>query len=255
MDLHPSGALFWREQATLVVGDLHFEKASSYHRSGQFLPPYDTAETLRRLAEAVACFAPRRLILLGDVFHDGAAWDRMAQTDRDRLTVILDGVETIWVEGNHDAHFVPPGQTSHAVYRLGGITFRHIMDEAGDVPEISAHYHPAAVIMHRGARLRRACFVCTQHRLLVPAFGALAGGLDVAAEDLRKEVIVHMAENANFYMGFVLDMPWEEYMVALKSSSTWGDHLTLTALAEVLHRPIQMFSAASPHNPPLPLSL
>lgn len=179
MDLHPSGALFWREQATLVVGDLHFEKASSYHRSGQFLPPYDTAETLRRLAEAVACFAPRRLILLGDVFHDGAAWDRMAQTDRDRLTVILDGVETIWVEGNHDAHFVPPGQTSHAVYRLGGITFRHIMDEAGDVPEISAHYHPAAVIMHRGARLRRACFVCAQHRLLVPAFGALAGGLDV----------------------------------------------------------------------------
>ena len=179
MDLHPSGALFWREQATLVVGDLHFEKASSYHRSGQFLPPYDTAETLRRLAEAVACFAPRRLILLGDVFHDGAAWDRMAQTDRDRLTVILDRVETIWVEGNHDAHFVPPGQTSHAVYRLGGITFRHIMEEAGDVPEISAHYHPAAVIRHRGARLRRACFVCTQHRLLVPAFGALAGGLDV----------------------------------------------------------------------------
>ena len=104
MDLHPSGALFWREQATLVVGDLHFEKASSYHRSGQFLPTYDTAETLRRLAEAVACFAPRRLILLGDVFHDRAAWDRMAQTDRDRLAVILDGVETIWVEGNHDVY-------------------------------------------------------------------------------------------------------------------------------------------------------
>ena len=118
MDLHPSGALYWREQAALVVGDLHFEKASSYHRSGQFLPPYDTAETLRRLAEALTCFAPQRLILLGDVFHDGAAWERMAQADRDRLSRIVDAVETIWVEGNHDAHFVPPGQTSHAVYRL-----------------------------------------------------------------------------------------------------------------------------------------
>ena len=179
MDLHPSGALYWREQAALVVGDLHFEKASSYHRSGQFLPPYDTAETLRRLAEALTCFAPQRLILLGDVFHDGAAWERMAQADRDRLSRIVDAVETIWVEGNHDAHFVPQGQTSHAVYRLGGITFRHIMEEAGDVPEISAHYHPAAVIRHRGARLRRACFVCTQHRLLLPAFGAFTGGLDV----------------------------------------------------------------------------
>jgi metallophosphoesterase superfamily enzyme len=48
-DLHPSGALFWRDASLLIVGDLHLEKASSYHRSGQFLPPYDTAQTLARL--------------------------------------------------------------------------------------------------------------------------------------------------------------------------------------------------------------
>ena len=85
MELHPVGALFWHEQGTLVVGDLHLEKASSYHRFGQFLPPYDTAETLQRLADAVSLFAPSRLILLGDVFHDGKAWQRVADADRSRL--------------------------------------------------------------------------------------------------------------------------------------------------------------------------
>ena len=78
MELHHSGALFWHQQRMLVVGDLHLEKASSYHRSGQFLPPYDTAETLRRLGVVISRFAPARLLLLGDVFHDGAAWQRMA---------------------------------------------------------------------------------------------------------------------------------------------------------------------------------
>ena len=179
MELHPAGALFWHEQGTLVVGDLHLEKASSYHRSGQFLPPYDTAETLQRLADAVSLFAPSRLILLGDVFHDGTAWQRMADADRSRLQSLTDGIDTIWVEGNHDAHFVPPGHVGHNSVMIGGITFRHIMDPAGMVPEISAHYHPAAVVRHRGAKLRCACFVCTRDRLLMPAFGALTGGLDV----------------------------------------------------------------------------
>ncbi len=179
IELHYSGALFWQKQGMLVVGDLHLEKASSYYKFGQFLPPYDTAETLRHLAAAIFHFAPTRLLLLGDVFHDGAAWQRMAVSDRDHLLTLLDGIDTVWIEGNHDEHFVPPGHLGQTVYKFGGITFRHIMDMTGQLPEISAHYHPVALIRHRGVRVRRPCFVCTPQRLLMPAFGALAGGLDV----------------------------------------------------------------------------
>ena len=184
MELHHSGALFWHQQNMLVVGDLHLEKASSYHKSGQFLPPYDTAETLRRLAVVMTLFAPARAMLLGDIFHDGKAWLRMAAPDRDRLLNLLEGIDTIWVEGNHDEHFVLPGHISQESCELGGINFRHIMDTNGQVPEISAHYHPVASIRHRGTRLRRACFVCTPQRLLMPAFGALTGGLDVGDVEL-----------------------------------------------------------------------
>ena len=183
-DLHPSGALFWRDASLLIVGDLHLEKASSYHRSGQFLPPYDTAQTLASLARVIAEMAPRRLLLLGDVFHDGAAWMRMTSQDRRTLSDITDAHDTIWVEGNHDQRFVPPGHSGCGLHEEGGIIFRHIMDETDPRPEISAHYHPAGVVSHRGARLRRPCFVQAATRLVVPAFGVLTGGLDCRDEAL-----------------------------------------------------------------------
>jgi DNA ligase-associated metallophosphoesterase len=177
-DLHPSGALFWRDASLLIVGDLHLEKASSYHRSGQFLPPYDTAQTLARLARVITELTPRRLLFLGDVFHDGAAWMRMAAQDRKALSDITDAHDSIWVEGNHDQSFVPPGHNACLAHEEGGIVFRHIMDEADQRPEISAHYHPAGVVSHRGARLRRPCFVQASMRMVVPSFGVLTGGLD-----------------------------------------------------------------------------
>ena len=177
-DLHPSGALLWRDASLLIVGDLHLEKGSSYHRSGQFLPPYDTAQTLARLAAVISELTPQRVLFLGDVFHDGAAWGRMTPPDRQTLSQIIGAHDTIWVEGNHDQSFVPPGHHACHSHEEAGIIFRHIMDESETRPEISAHYHPAGVVTHRGARLRRPCFVQTPSRLVVPAFGVLTGGLD-----------------------------------------------------------------------------
>ena len=177
-ELHPSGALFWRQASMLVLGDLHLEKATSYHRSGQFLPPYDTAQTLARLAAVIAETSPDRLLFLGDVFHDGAAWSRMAPDDRKTLAEITGSRGTIWVEGNHDQSFVPPGHSACAEHVEAGLVFRHIMNEADPRPEISAHYHPAGIVSHRGARLRRPCFVQAGTRFMLPAFGVLTGGLD-----------------------------------------------------------------------------
>src|SRR5574338_597299 len=47
----PSGALFWRARQVLLVADLHLEKASWFARFGQFLPPYDSHESLSSLTQ------------------------------------------------------------------------------------------------------------------------------------------------------------------------------------------------------------
>ena len=179
MILHPSGSIFWPDQATLIVGDLHFEKASSFHSSGQFLPPYDSCETLKKLESVMSDFFPKRLILLGDVFHDNDAWQRMAQIDQEHLAKLLKGTETVYVNGNHDRKVTLPSQFSGLMYTLSGVTFRHMMDANEQRPEISAHFHPMAIVKYRGTRIRRACFVHKKNRILLPAFGALTGGLNV----------------------------------------------------------------------------
>ena len=102
----------------------------------------------------------------------------MSDADKALLSDLLAPVDSIWVEGNHDQSFVPPGHSAVTEIEIGGIVLRHIMDEADGRPEISAHYHPAAVIHHRGSRVRRPCFVRAAGRLIIPAFGVLTGGLD-----------------------------------------------------------------------------
>src|SRR5437762_13674650 len=80
--LDACGAAFAKAHSTLIFADLHFEKGSSYARGRQFLPPYDTADTLARMAGAIARHKPARVIALGDSFHDGQAGERVGQHDR-----------------------------------------------------------------------------------------------------------------------------------------------------------------------------
>src|SRR5947208_5453320 len=77
-----AGALCWPDEGLLVVADLHLEKGSSFARRGMLLPPYDTTETLARLAKLIARYAPRIVIALGDNFHDGGGPARLSDTDR-----------------------------------------------------------------------------------------------------------------------------------------------------------------------------
>ena len=77
----PSGALYWPEERMLVVADLHLEKGSAFAKRGVLLPPYDTANTLVRLAALFHRYAPRLVIALGDSFHDGDGPRRMSSAD------------------------------------------------------------------------------------------------------------------------------------------------------------------------------
>jgi uncharacterized protein len=178
--LDAAGALWWEAERTLVFADLHFEKGSSFARKGAMLPPYDTRATLARVAQCVARYAPSRVIALGDSFHDRDAADRLDESDRAHLARMGADYEWIWIAGNHDP--APPAWLGGRVteeFAIGGLVFRH-EPLAMPVPgEIAGHLHPCATVTRRGRSLRRRCFVSDGARLLMPAFGAYAGGLDV----------------------------------------------------------------------------
>lgn len=173
------GALYWPEESLLVVADLHLEKGSSFARRGQLLPPYDTTETLSRLARLIAHYAPRRVIALGDNFHDGGGPARLSANDRESLSALQRGRDWIWIAGNHDPDPAQGiGGTFAARLSIGPLIFRHepSCDAAG---EIAGHLHPVARIAQRGRAVSRRCFASDGSSLVMPAFGAYTGGLNV----------------------------------------------------------------------------
>lgn len=174
-----AGALYEPSSGALIVADLHLEKGSFFARRGQFLPPYDTATTLGRLAALVETYRPRAVIALGDSFHDRDAPARLGEADRASLAALQSGRDWIWVAGNHDPE--PPagcGGEAVAEMRLGALTLRH-EPTAGAEAELAGHLHPVAKIEIRGRRLRRRCFATDGARIVLPAFGAYTGGLNV----------------------------------------------------------------------------
>jgi DNA ligase-associated metallophosphoesterase len=179
----PAGALYWPDERLLIVADLHLEKGSAFASRGVLLPPYDTATTLARLAQLVERYAPRFLIALGDSFHDGDGPSRMASTNRAALKTLQQGRDWIWIAGNHDPDL--PGGPDHIGGRFadmlacGALTFRHEPSASGSNGEVAGHLHPVARIAQRGRAVSRRCFAGDGRRLVMPAFGAYAGGLNV----------------------------------------------------------------------------
>lgn len=177
--LDPGGYVAWPAQRLLAVADLHLEKGSAFAARGQLVPPYDTRETLERLALALRRWRPARLVLLGDSFHDAGGSARLAPADAVALARLLGGIEVTWVLGNHDP-VAPQGLPGSAAeeWTLGKLTFRHIA-RAGAAGELSGHYHPKATMPTRAGGVTRPCFLADAKRLLLPAFGAYTGGLDI----------------------------------------------------------------------------
>lgn len=178
----PSGALWWPGERVLAVADLHFEKGSGYAAKGTaLLPPYDTRATIERLEDAIRRRQPRRILCLGDSFHDLGAANRLDAVDRARLSSLTRGRDWHWLAGNHDP--APPaslGGRAAAEIRIGPLVFRHQASE-DSLPsgEVSGHFHPKALLSVRGRTLAGRCFAADARRLVLPAFGAFAGGLNV----------------------------------------------------------------------------
>ena len=175
-----SGALIWHDMDTVIVADLHLEKGSAYAQRGTLLPPYDSRTTLIALSQVLQRFTPRQVICLGDSFHDDGAPSRLDADDRSRLSDLAAARDWIWIAGNHDPS--PPEGCSGRVLdeiTLGPLVFRHEAVAAHAPGEVSGHFHPKAALTVRGRRLSGRCFVTDGTRIILPAFGAYAGGLDV----------------------------------------------------------------------------
>jgi hypothetical protein len=174
-------AALWAPQSrALIVSDLHFEKGSSFAQRGQFLPPYDTRATLQRLETLMNALRPLCVVALGDSFHDQAGPGRLDARDHAHLQALVASTDWVWIEGNHDP--APPpslgGRVMNSV-KIDAWTLRHEPSADDAHGEICGHLHPCAKIVAKGRAIRARCFATDGRRLVMPAFGAFTGGLNI----------------------------------------------------------------------------
>lgn len=181
------GALFWPARGALLIADLHLEKASWFARGGQMLPPYDSLATLTDLAAIAGRAAAREVWCLGDSFHDPEGCDRLPGAARELLTGLARDMRWTWITGNHDPDFAEHfGGEAVREAEVDGLVLRHEADPAELRPELSGHFHPKLRIHRRGRPVSRRCFVATSRKLILPAFGALTGGLDARHPEIAR---------------------------------------------------------------------
>lgn len=187
LTLLPEGVAWWAEERALLVADLHLEHGSSLARRGMLVPPYDTMATLGRLARAIDRLDPKLVIALGDSFHDRFGVERLDETALALVARLQAGRDWVWIAGNHDPDLGVAGRAAlggiHAEeIAIGTLAFRHEprLDGCSEaVGEIAGHLHPAARVALKAKSVRRRCFATDGRRLMLPAFGAYTGGLNV----------------------------------------------------------------------------
>ena len=181
------GALFWPHRRALIVADLHFEKASWFAMRGQMLPPYDSIATLADLTLLVDRLAPAEIWCLGDSFHDSAGCYRLPERARTMLRGLTDAVRWTWITGNHDVALIDRcgGRVTDEAM-IDGLVLRHEADPDEHRPELSGHFHPKLRVQVRGRQVSRRCFISSPTKLMLPAFGALTGGLDAGHPEIAR---------------------------------------------------------------------
>jgi len=175
--LTSANALFWPAENALLVADLHLEKASWFAAQGTMLPPYDSRETLDRVAGALRETGARRVFCLGDNFHDAAGAARLEPHAAGMLAALTRATDWVWITGNHDRALAREGTIAEEL-AVAGIHLRHEAREGETAPELSGHFHPKLRVTLRGRLISRPCAVRSESRMILPAFGSFTGGLD-----------------------------------------------------------------------------
>jgi DNA ligase-associated metallophosphoesterase len=187
LTLDHSGAAYASAHGTLIIADLHLEKGSRAASKGRLLPALDSRDTLYRLKRAIEAYRPERVVCLGDSFDDTLAGERMAVADKEELSSLCASVgQWIWLGGNHDPE-IPAfcgGETLSQI-EIAGIVLRHEPAAARAAPRIVGHLHPKASVPAGGYRFSGPCFCVSDDLLIMPAFGAYAGGLSCRSRPVR----------------------------------------------------------------------
>ena len=180
--LSPERCLYWEEERTLILSDLHFGKTGHFRKAGIPVPPQVYLEDLHRLMMQVQYFQPETIIITGDLFHSRENLEH-ALFARWKETIPTKDVHL--VRGNHDIlslrSYADMGIEVHEQsYLRPPFLFAHDpdwkpSDDQGHY-RVSGHIHPGIRLSGIGKQsLRFPCFHFSAEQVVLPAFSKFTG--------------------------------------------------------------------------------
>ena len=185
--IFPNGELYWQNKKTLIISDLHFEKGSFFSETRQFIPPFDTIETLKQLSKFLDDHPVEMIIFLGDLVHDKFAFQRMALEAKELFFEILKNINCTLTVGNHDdtSFLKDIGLNLTENIIIDDICFSHhpTIDKKFSV---FGHYHPKVRLKINSRGIWTSCFIANKEKLLMPSYGYFTGGLSIKSLEIQK---------------------------------------------------------------------
>lgn len=185
LHLHPLRAAFWAEANALLLADLHLGKATHFRRAGIPTPSEVEAANFDQLINLLLTFHPKRVLILGDLFHSdyNHIWEEWGRFVRQFHHISFE-----LVPGNHDIlrmeDYVQAGLKVHPVrYQEGPFLFTHepLAAPIANVYILTGHIHPGARLHGTGKQyLRLPCFYFGEWQGILPAFGHFTGLADIS---------------------------------------------------------------------------
>ena len=174
--LHPSGALFWKEQSMVLIADVHLGKVTHFRKHGAAIPAHVAYENLEKLTEVVNQFQPKTVCFLGDLFHSrlNSEWEDFVKW------VAYIPSKVILISGNHDIIptylFRDIAVAVHEEMIISSFYLTHHPTEHETLFNFCGHIHPGVKMRGVGRQiLKLACFFKTKNQLIFPAFGNFTG--------------------------------------------------------------------------------
>lgn len=193
-ELHPHRAVYWKDQETLIVSDLHLGKIHHFRRSGIYLPSHAAMDNYERLSGLLLHYEPEKLLILGDLFHSTLNTDWKVFSD---LRHTFEEVEFHLVLGNHDiinpSILADNALTLHENLKLGPFQFSHYPDKENHSTKynLAGHIHPGVRLVGSSRQsLKLPCFYFGIRNGILPAFGTFTGIALIKPEPGSQVVVI-----------------------------------------------------------------
>ena len=186
-----SGSIYITELGILLISDLHIGKSYSCAKNGNFLPPFEIDETIEKIKSIVDFYNPKKIISLGDSFHEASTLELIDNIYIKNLNKIFKKREVIFIDGNHDAE-LKSKEKIDAIFKdslkLDNFNFTHIKNSKiiNNLFEFSGHFHPKVSIIFNRVTYSLKCFVLGKNFCILPSFGTYTGGLNINSNTLKK---------------------------------------------------------------------